>query len=317
MTDGRSPSLSPRDQWKELLRVTRDPFVERFAAVVSRNSPPAWDALQLPENYAEQQCRLHIPALSRQAITASPETATRMLTARLDKRFRRTDEVYRHLAAGGALPDLSLSRITRSEQPRLGSVPGEIGLWLQREVHYLHCERADTVVHVGAFAPNTDVPALCLSFSPCDREYLLDALTNATHGRRQLAPESVLVLTRSTATVELPMNLVSRLIAWSARELRRCWNSDVFITALNPLLGFDGASLRSAGFVPFALTPMTYQYDEQGLYSTRRVMTGTIGQMLETPPIVWLARSTSRCAQPLVHRMVTVLPNAYLRVKRT
>jgi hypothetical protein len=289
-------------------------LVERFAGDLARQSRNSWAGIGLPANYAERQFRLHLPTLSRDAIAGSSTKATRILATRLHSRFHRTAGVHRELAASNR-PPAPVRRPARTGEPVFRQAPDEVGLWLHREVHYLHCERSDSIMHVGAFVGNADVPALCLSFSRCDRPYLLEALENATATTSDRA--SVVVLTRAASTMPLPKNLVSRLVAWAARELRVRTDATLCVTAINPLLGFDGASFRAAGFVPFALSPMTYQYDRQGLYVTRRMATASFGQQLETPPIVWLVRTLEPRAAPIVHRVVTVLPPAYRRSEDT
>ncbi|WP_410596709.1 hypothetical protein [Amycolatopsis sp. lyj-23] len=301
---------SSRDNWRQLLGIARDPLVERFAEDLTRQSRTSWNGIGLPANYAERQFRLHLPALSRDAIAGSSMRAARILATRLHSRFDRTAGVHRAIAASNR-PSAAVRGPVHTGEPVFRRAPDEVGLWLHREVHYLHCERSDSIVHVGAFVGNADVPALCLSFSQCDRPYLLEALENAATPTPE--PASIVVLTRAASTMPLPRNLVSRLVAWAARELRIRTGATLCVTAINPLLGFDGASFRAAGFVPFAMSPMTYQYDRQGLYVTRRMATVSYGQLLDTPPIVWLVRTLEPRAAPIVHRIVTVLPPAYRR----
>jgi hypothetical protein len=64
------------------------------------------------------------------------------------------------------------------------------------------------------------------------------------------------------------------------------------ITALNPFLGFRGSIFLGSSYIPFATSPMAYNYSAHGLYLNRRNAGDiSVRQRYVTPPIVWLARS--------------------------
>jgi hypothetical protein len=308
--------ISPREEWSTLLRITRQSIVEQFATRTRRHCETITTRAGLPQGYVSRQFRLHAPAMSSQEITASSEQAACALEIRLGDRFRQTADVHRQLAREiGPTAPIS-GKLFQAGRLHFRPVTDNLGQRLQREIHYLHCERSDNVAHIGAFPAGSAIPVLCLSYSFCDREYLLDALTSCMPARstHRSSLTNILVLTRAVSTVPIQKNLMSSLIAWSFRGLRRRFNTILCITAVNPFLGFDGAAFRAAGFAPFALSPMTYQYNEHGLYVTRRAAKAPlVDQMMPTPPIVWMFRwLTPRNVAPSDYRLVSITSSAYL-----
>ncbi|MFD8154663.1 hypothetical protein ACFV28_28465 [Streptomyces sp. NPDC059720] len=239
---------------------------------------------RLPAHYAERQIRLHLPAYSAERIRRRPSEVASQLKGTLASRFLST-----------ATSPFPLRSTPEQSTWRFAKVSPRLGLSIQRTVHYMHCPRPNTLLHYGAF--QSAVPSIYMAFSPCDRDYLWSAVVRHLSERGLPAPtrDSTVVLTRVAATCSLPRNLVSMTLARAARHLQEAHSTHLCVTAVNPFLGFDGASVRSSGFTPFALSPMTYLYGSDLIYLTRRAATsGVIKQQLRTPPIVWHIRPVSR-----------------------
>ncbi|MDF5757566.1 hypothetical protein [Spongiactinospora sp. TRM90649] len=254
----------------------------------------------------ELQVRLHLPALSRRALTSWP--ADRVYEAVRIQALVRAAEIRLGLedAAYDAHTsllcnvdkvhrDLTLIRIDGStSRLRFGEVDPWAGHRVQARMHYLRSERADTVLQFGLFLPGAQMPLTYLAFSPCDRRYMLDALALLgipAHAGR------VLVLTRVHGLPGIPANLMSLTIGRALRELRARGAADNVVTAFNPMLGFSGASFRAAGFVPVASCPVTYSYDAAGFFQTRRTATAPTVQRLETPDNILMVRGVTRTAK--------------------
>jgi len=78
------------------------------------------------------------------------------------------------------------------------------------------------------------------------------------------------------------------------------------VTAFNPMLGFPGAVYRAAGFVPFAVAPVTYNYDDRGFYTSRRQSGDCLTQKLDTPENVLLMLGVDRAARRRLARLQDV-----------
>ncbi len=232
--------------------------------------------------YVERQILLHLPAFSADAIRNDHRQTASRLKSVLHERFT-------HASFSAWRP------ISTCDSWRFGEVPPDLGLSLQHLTHYMHCPRSDTLLHYGAY--QGPLPGLYLAFSRCDREYLWVALTRYLESCRLPVPSrtSVVVLTRATATEQLPKNLVSTTVSRASEVLASTFSAHLCLTAVNPFLGFDGASMRASGFVPFTLSPMAYLYDDDLLFTSRRTAPPqpTV-QKLRTPPIVWLVKPVSR-----------------------
>lgn len=78
-------------------------------------------------------------------------------------------------------------------------------------------------------------------------------------------------------------------------------NNDLnfILTALNPMVGFQGSIFKGSSYFIFATSPMEYKYDKNGLYLNRRssINKQIIKQNIQTPPIVWFGRGLKKYYQ--------------------
>ncbi|PZG46565.1 hypothetical protein C1I98_14420 [Spongiactinospora gelatinilytica] len=254
----------------------------------------------------ELQVRLHLPALSRAAITTGPAgrayDAVRIqaLVRAAEIRVGLEDAAFdAHtsllLGVEKVRRDLTLVRADGSVgRLRFGAVDPWAGHRVQARLHYLRCERADTVMQFGLFLRGARMPLTYLAFSSCDRRYMLDVLNALGVPAR---PGRVLVLTRVHGLPGVPGNLMSLTIGQAVREIKARGAADLIVTAFNPMLGFNGASFRAAGFTAFASCPVTYSYDAAGFFHTRRSATAATPQRLTTPDNILMARGVTRTAK--------------------
>jgi hypothetical protein len=138
-----------------------------------------------------------------------------------------------------------------------------------------------------------DLPLTYVATSLMDRKYAWQALNGACTQARQ---SEVVLLTRATAVRSSPFHGASITFSRLHRALSRRGFTYV-VTVVNPLLGFTGASFMAAGYRPFALLPITYSYDEEGMYVTRRSDAGFAAQMLNTPPSMMLVAGLTKAAR--------------------
>jgi hypothetical protein len=66
------------------------------------------------------------------------------------------------------------------------------------------------------------------------------------------------------------------------------------LTAVNPMLGFTGASFFASAFRPFAIAPIHYAYSAERFYATRRSQRAVLGRLLDTPRNLLLLRTIDR-----------------------
>lgn len=173
-------------------------------------------------------------------------------------------------------------------------IPAKFGESIQRDLHYIHSARMDTVLHAGLILSDHVAPFCYASFSDLDREYLANALVKAIGEADFLDSHKVAVMTRAFGYMPAPKNAMSKLFDLSGKELFRQGYS-LIITALNPFLGFRGSVFTGSSFTPFATSPMKYKYDSFGNYLTRRSVVRTErSQRMQTPPIVWYVKPLKR-----------------------
>lgn len=259
----------------------------------------------------EIQVRLHLPRFPRADLRrpAAAGDAVRAVLASLGPRLERTAELEARARRGAGLEEVEPgAALARGRLPLAGGgtvgtsvrpVDEETGWFYQEKLHYLHCRRSDTVQHWGLYLDGAVTPIAYLAFSVCDRPYVVNALVRAGLPARMTR---VVVLTRAFALQPSPRNSMSFLMARAIAECSRLVSHDLVVTALNPMLGFDGATFRSVGFRPFATVPKAYLYDRDGLYCTRRTAQLKIKQELDTPPNLLLVRNVDP-------RLTAVLPS--------
>lgn len=150
---------------------------------------------------------------------------------------------------------------------RFDNVPPRIGHVYQEKLHYLMSARGDTIMELGLFLGDAAYPISYLSFSACDRPYMVSALNDAGIAVRR---EQVLVLTRVYGLPRVPPGLMSFTISRALRHIRASMPYRIIVTAFNPTLGFRGTAFQASGFAPFATAPVTYAYDDRQYFTTRR-----------------------------------------------
>jgi hypothetical protein len=182
---------------------------------------------------------------------------------------------------------------------RFGVVPADLGIAIQRDLHYIHHERHDTLFHFGIFHSSNPAPISYAAFSRLDRAYIYTALTKSMPKLKSDASE-VAVMTRAFGYSPLPKNVMSILFDLACIQLREAGFRYV-VTAINPFLGFRGSSFTGASFQVFATSPMKYLYDSSGGYLSRRGIGSTIAQRYPTPPILWTVKGLSRRDRPALN----------------
>ncbi|MFG1826632.1 hypothetical protein ACGFIJ_29475 [Microbispora bryophytorum] len=284
----------------------RDPDVETFVGAMGTRMRADAETVGVGLRTLEIQVRLHLPRLSRPAVAGwSPDKVyeeIRLQAVVRAAQVRQSAEDAAHQAHASVLlnvnkahRDLSLSfGDGYRTRLRFAEVRPSVGHLVQSRLHYLHSERADTVLQFGLFLPGATMPITYAAFSRCDRQYVMDALTG--HGL-DVNPDRIMVLTRMHGLARIPANLMSLTIARAVREIRAVNAGDYVITAYNPMLGFGGTSFLASGFRPIALSPVAYRYDDKGLFQTRRIAGASVPQLLDTPDNVLMVLGATSAAK--------------------
>lgn len=187
---------------------------------------------------------------------------------------------------------------------RFGVVAESVGVSIQRDLHYIHRERSDTLFHLGIFHHGYDAPISYVAFSRLDRDYILRAMKSAFPNLTSESP-NVAVMTRAFGYSPLPKNVMGKMFDLACIHLREAGFQYV-VTAVNPFLGFRGSSFTGASFQVFATSPMRYLYDSAGGYMNRRGVSPAIHQRYPTPPILWTIRGLGRRDRGVLNRGATV-----------
>ena len=293
-----------------------DPDVERVVASNQARIRATAARHGLEPRLVEIQARLHLPRFPRDDL-ADAATAERLVATvldDLDPRFARTAELEARTRSAAGLDRIGPgSRVVRRQVIPVDGAPvpvavrpveEAVGWFYQERLHYLHCRRGDTARHWGLFVGDAVAPIAYLAFSVCDRAYVVTALRRAGITARM---PRVMVLTRAYALPPAPRNAMSHLMAAAIRECAGLPH-DFVVTALNPMLGFDGATFRSVGFRPFATVPKAYLYDKDGIYCTRRTDQAKTVQKLDTPPNLLLVRNVDPRSASLVLSNIHIVP---------
>jgi hypothetical protein len=178
---------------------------------------------------------------------------------------------------------------------KFGEVDPAWGYNVQKDLHYIHGPRDDSIGHFGFYVPDCAYPFCYAALSVCDRKYQMDALNTILPDTQM---HQVLNMTRAYSFPPLPKNTMSKLFQMIANHYSSLRKYAAIITALNPLLGFKGSTFLGSSFVPFATSPMQYWYTSKGLYLNRRAsIEGRVLQRMSTPPILWMARGLTRGVQ--------------------
>jgi hypothetical protein len=312
--DGRQRIGSPAS-WHRLADSLRDPDVENViketAAAVARDARQ----LGIDERTFRTQVRLHLPSINRAELRSGDparvyEAIRVPVIARCSVIKMSIDQAeqlaYTSLLLGQrkVRRDLVVERDGAPPVPlTFGLVQPSVGHFMQSRLHYLQSPRCDTVLELGINVPEAPMPLVYLGFSSCDRSYLREAVEAIDS---EVGPSDVIVLTRMYGLPGGLPNLMSLLIARAARLLRSS-GTRYIVTAFNPMLGFPGAVYRAAGFVPFAVAPVTYNYDDHGFYTSRRESGDCLTQKLDTPENVLLMLGVDRRAKRRLARLQDVV----------
>ena len=145
-------------------------------------------------------------------------------------------------------------------------VDPNIGSLIQKQIHYLGCQRYDTLIHLGLFWVKQIIPFAYASFSRLDRKYHLNSLPfkdNMDH---------VLFLSRIFSINSAPKNSISYLLSECCKYIQNyplTQNISTIITSLNPNVLFNGAAFKSSNFIPYATFPFEPLY-YKNRYTTRK-----------------------------------------------
>jgi hypothetical protein len=312
-SDKHRPNGSPAP-WQGLPDSLQDPDVE--SVIKETADAIARDASQLgiDERTFRTQVRLHMPRVDRSELKSGDparvyEALRVPVIARCSVIKMSIDQAEQLAYTSLLLGQFKVRRnlvVERDGGPPVpltfGRVQPSVGHFVQSRLHYLQSPRCDTVLELGIHVPEAPMPLTYVGFSSCDRSYLRQAVATVDP---KVSRSEVIVLTRMYGLPSALPNLMSLMIARAAQFLR---NSGVryIVTAFNPMLGFPGAVYRAAGFVPFAVAPVTYNYDDRGFYTSRRQSGDCLTQKLDTPENVLLMLGVDRAARRRLARLQDV-----------
>ena len=167
----------------------------------------------------------------------------------------------------------------------------------QNNLHYIKRYRKDTYESYGIFLNNDEYPICYASLSISDRTYLSNALIKLNI-IQDTDEYKALTMTRAFGFNGIPKNMMSKLFDKIYKTYK---NNDLnfILTALNPMVGFQGSIFKGSSYFIFATSPMEYKYDKNGLYLNRRssINKQIIKQNIQTPPIVWFGRGLKKYYQ--------------------
>jgi hypothetical protein len=289
---------------KALIETLRDKKVDSIVMGAASDIDTVATFLGIDLNYLSIQARLLLPFYTESEVEAEPSISLirQVLTKLRESLYKYKDNYQSHRQNNG-IDTLSSDAKLVSREGQLGilesggahsirflSIDTSIGLEIQEKLHYIHKARGDTVFHFGLLLEKTAYPLCYCALSYCDRHYQAKALSNIVG--TEISPDEILVLTRSFGFSPLPHNMMSKLLDQAAANIAQETKSKYIITALNPFLGFKGTIFLGSSYIPFATSPMVYNYSPKGLYLNRRNSEETvIRQRYKTPPIVWFARA--------------------------
>lgn len=168
-----------------------------------------------------------------------------------------------------------------------------------QKLHYIKKFRKDTFESFGFFLKENDKYPICYaSLSICDRNYLINALKKVNILDDNFK-NTILILTRAFSIENAPKNLMSKFFDCIYNYYTSNNDVSIILTALNPVLGFQGSIFKGSSYFQFASSPMIYYYDKNGVYLNRRTSINKLSykNKIEIPPIIWLARGTNKKIQ--------------------
>lgn len=203
------------------------------------------------------QLLLHLPRFRIDELLQNNEIITSeidILGSRLAKKYSK----YRHLLNE---PEITLEA---PQQTEFGRVPEEQAKVIHETFHYIGSFRENSL-HFGLYTDKPRQLAALLSFSPYDLHNMTQRLPD------EIRPEEVMVLSRGFAFCWAPKNWMSFLAAQVVDWFKQYKpETKMFLTYVNPNLGFTGAAYRASNWVKFGEElGTTYAYQD-GKYITDR-----------------------------------------------
>lgn len=278
--------------WRCLVGALRDDDIEHFVIRNKRRMRSDARQVNVHPRDLETQIRLHLPSSTRQDFWRCVDNeiyekvrlpAITRSTAIKEAAEEAEFYAYASFMLGGEIVRRDQS-VTRADglrrQLEFRHVSPSVGFFYQAKLHYLRSTRCDTSLELGMYLKGARYPLTYLSFSLCDRSYIIDALhaSGIEADRRE-----VLVLTRMYGLPGTPRNMMSLSIGRATRIIRESTSFRYLVTSFNPMLGFGGTIFLASGFTPFATAPVTYNYNTNGMFSTRRQSGASLTQTLDTP----------------------------------
>lgn len=267
----------------ELVAALRVPSVERAMKRADELIAGVARDYALDKRAVIRQVRLHCPRRPLDELTSDPVATVTAIVSDLSPRLKHVSQMMaefrqrskaRRAAVGTRVRRRGRRSFVGDKHGDLfplaaNVVPAETGFHIQTELHYLHCDRSDTSVHFGAYIPGADAPIAYVAFSPCRSD---DQHASLERFLGEPIPESkTLVLTRAWGVAPLPWNVMSWTIGQAIAYVRRAHNARVVLTAVNPMLGFEGSIFMGTNFRPITTRPVAYEYSKAGFYTTPRL----------------------------------------------
>lgn len=162
-----------------------------------------------------------------------------------------------------------------------------VGDFIEENLHYLGAARKDSIVRLGLFLDNYELPICYMSFSAVDRDDKWKALCKSLD--ENINKCKVIEVARIFGCGNLPQNSISLLIAYATKYFRKR-KFAYMITAVNITLGFSGNSMLASRFVPYAIRPINYYYDGNNQYCTKRKGKYTHSSKNKMPPNILFVR---------------------------
>lgn len=311
----RSP-VARESSWQGLSDAFKDPDIEQIIQSIRPKLDNDARQLCIDRRTLSTQIRLHLPSINRHVLRhTSPGLIYEMIRLPVIARcsvMKMSTEQAEGLAytslllgAGKLRRDLTVERRHAATLPlTFGHVQPSFGHFIQSRLHYLLSARCDTVLELGVHVPEARMPIAYLGFSSCDRRYLRQAISNFDSLANRT---NTIVLTRMYCLPGALPNLMSLAISKAVRYIRASSSVRYLVTAFNPMLGFSGAVYRAAGFTPFAIAPVTYNYDDKGFFTSRRQSGNCLTQNLDTPNNILLALGINREAKNSLSRVTRLV----------
>jgi len=256
-----------------------------------------------------RQLCLHLPSWPRQTLLAeaAPFGLRQIISERLENRRRHAEDLG--ISLGRPAREMAASSLPhqlRSAEWVVKTCDEDLAATYEQHFHYMGCPRDDSILRMGLYAePDEMSPTVYAAVSRCDRQHVADAVSEALGLTVPLT--RIATLTRVFGNQLAGSNATSALVATVSRRLNDL-GFTILVTAVNPFLGFSGASMRASGFVPFALADVYYGYDRRGHYCTRRQSGSTsVSPAVWVPPRnILMVRSTGAPTRRHVHRTTAI-----------